>query len=76
MRWNTARFINHSCEPNRESRIVCDRVWLYALRSIQAGEELTCDDWDDAEANLCRCGAPSCMGSIVAAPLSCGGGDS
>ena len=39
--WNMARFINHSCAPNCESRIVRDRVWLYALRTIRAGEELT-----------------------------------
>jgi SET domain-containing protein len=70
VRWNTARFINHSCEPNCESRIVRGRVWLYALRAIQAGEELTYDygySLEDAEANPCRCGAPSCVGYIVAA---------
>jgi SET domain-containing protein len=70
VRWNLARFINHSCEPNCESRIVRDRVWLYALRAIQAGEELTYNygySLDDAEANPCRCGAPSCVGYIVAA---------
>jgi uncharacterized protein len=70
VRWNPARFINHSCEPNCESRIVRDRVWLYALRSIQTGEELTYNygySLDDAEDNLCRCGAPSCVGYIVAA---------
>jgi SET domain-containing protein len=70
VRWNPARFINHSCEPNCESRIVRERVWLYALRLIQAGEELTYNygySLDDAEANPCRCGAPSCVGYIVAA---------
>ena len=70
VRWNPARFINHSCEPSCESRIVRDRVWLYALRSIKSGEELTYDygySLDDAEDNPCRCGAPSCVGYIVAA---------
>ena len=70
VRWNLARFINHSCEPNCESRIVRDRVWLYALRFIKAGEELTYNygySLDDAEDNPCRCGAPSCVGYIVAA---------
>jgi SET domain-containing protein len=68
--WNTARFLNHSCEPNCESRIVRGRVWLYALRSIQAGEELTYNygyGLGDAEANPCHCGAPTCVGYIVAA---------
>jgi SET domain-containing protein len=71
VRGNTARFINHSCEPNCESRIVRGRVWLYALRAIKAGEELTYDygySLEDAEANPCRCGAPSCVGYMVAAP--------
>jgi SET domain-containing protein len=69
--WNTARFLNHSCEPNCESRIVRGRVWLYALRSIQAGEELTYNygyGLGDAEANPCHCEAPTCVGYIVAAP--------
>jgi SET domain-containing protein len=70
VRWNTARFINHSCEPNCESRIVRGRVWLYALRSIKAGEELTYDygySLEDAEANPCCCGAVNCVGYIVGA---------
>ncbi len=69
VRWNTARFLNHSCAPNCESRIVRDRVWIYALPSIQAGEELTYNygyALGDAEANPCRCGAPSCVGYMVA----------
>ena len=67
--WNMARFINHSCAPNCESRIVRDRVWLYALRSIRAGEELTynyCYELDDAEARPCRCGSADCVGVMVA----------
>ncbi|MDH3600189.1 MAG: SET domain-containing protein-lysine N-methyltransferase [Candidatus Tectomicrobia bacterium] len=69
MRWNTARFLNHSCAPNCESRIVQERVWIYALRSIQAGEELTYNygyGLDDAEVDRCRCGAPTCVGYMVA----------
>ena len=69
MRWNMACFINHSCEPNCESRIVRDRVWLYALRSIRAGEELTYNygyELDDADTRPCRCGTASCVGYMVA----------
>jgi uncharacterized protein len=69
VRWNMARFINHSCEPNCESRIVRDRVWLYALRSIRAGEALTYNygyALDDADARPCRCGTASCVGYMVA----------
>lgn len=67
--WNIARFINHNCAPNCESRVVRDQVWLYALRRIWTGEELTYNygyGLDDAESNPCRCGAPTCVGNIVA----------
>jgi SET domain-containing protein len=70
VRGNTARFINHSCEPNCESRIVRGRVWLYALRAIKAGEELTYDygySLEDAAANRCCCGAAICVGYMVGA---------
>ena len=30
--WNPARFINHSCDPNAESDIVDDRVWIDAIK--------------------------------------------
>ncbi len=67
--WNIARFVNHSCAPNCESRVVRDRVWLYALRPIRAGEELTYNygyGLDDAELNPCCCGALTCVGYMVA----------
>lgn len=38
---NKARFINHSCAPNCEIDIKQRRVYIFALRSIQEGEELT-----------------------------------
>jgi hypothetical protein len=69
VRWNMARFINHSCAPNCESRIVRDRVWLYALRSIRAGEELTYNygyELNDTDAKPCRCGSATCVGYMVA----------
>lgn len=46
-----------------------ERVWIYALCSIKAGEELTYNygyGLGDAEGNLCRCGSPSCVGYMVA----------
>ncbi|QHS11053.1 SET domain-containing protein [Sinimarinibacterium sp. NLF-5-8] len=46
---NSARWINHSCEPNCEAVIYehaggdrrCDRIFIVTLRPIEAGEELT-----------------------------------
>ncbi len=40
---NTARFINHSCAPNCEIDLRWKRVFVFALRNIKAGEELTYD---------------------------------
>ncbi|KAJ3364103.1 hypothetical protein GGF31_000598 [Allomyces arbusculus] len=69
---NAARFINHSCEPNCYARIVAPvqgvrRVVIYALRAVQAGEELTYDykfqpEEDVSKRIRCRCGASKCRG--------------
>ena len=40
-RWNTARYINHSCRPNTEVLITGGRIWVWSKRAIKAGEELT-----------------------------------
>ena len=70
---NDARFINHSCAPNCESVTTGDRVWIYALRNIRAGEELTYDynltgEPEDRKAQKrlypCYCGAESCRGTM------------
>jgi len=65
---NEARFINHSCEPNCEAVTQGKRIWIYALRDVERGEELTYDynltgdseDADERSAYECRCGAPGC----------------
>ena len=62
-----AMFINHSCDPNCETKEIKGRVWILSLRDIAAGEELTYDynlyDGDEDEA-LCNCGAPNCRKSM------------
>ena len=66
--WNTARLINHSCDPNCEAWIIGRRIFIYSLREIKAGEELTFDygfDVDCYEDHPCRCGRPGCIGYIV-----------
>jgi SET domain-containing protein len=42
-RSNLARFINHSCHPNAEALISGRRIWIWSIRSIEAGEEITID---------------------------------
>ena len=66
--WNTARLINHSCNPNCEAWIVGRKIIIHALQDIQTGEELTFDygfDVDCYEDHPCLCGASNCMGYIV-----------
>lgn len=65
---NPARYINHSCDPNCEAFVEKGRIWIYAKRAIQAGEELCynygfdADTWED---HPCRCGTERCVGFIV-----------
>lgn len=40
---NFARYINHSCKPNCEPKIVKGRVWIDAVKNIKPGDELTYD---------------------------------
>lgn len=66
--WNTARLINHSCEPNCEAWIDETRIFIHALRTIKKGEELSFDygfDVDTWEDHPCLCGKKACVGHIV-----------
>ena len=40
-RWNTARYINHSCAPNCTIDVHNRRAFIRARRAIAAGEELS-----------------------------------
>jgi SET domain-containing protein len=42
-RWNTARYINHSCRPNCEPNIHKGRAFIHTKRKIKPGEELSYD---------------------------------
>ncbi len=56
-------YINHSCEPNAFMRSAPgDKVLFFALRDIEAGEEITMDYRDPYHpaAGDCRCGSPKC----------------
>lgn len=69
MDWNTARLVNHSCDPNCEAQIDDDlRIWLVATRDIGKGEELSFNygfDLEDYERHPCRCPSPKCVGYIA-----------
>ena len=66
---NLARFINHHCAPNCVVELADGSLWVIASRSIEPGEELTFDyayDLFQYRDYPCSCGAPDCIGYIVA----------
>ncbi len=67
--WNPARFINHSCRPNCEAELASDQVFINASQDIAEGDEVTFNygyDLHEYHEYPCRCGAPECVGFIVA----------
>ena len=68
-KFNTARLINHSCNPNCEVFGSGIKVWVYAMRDIIKGEELSYDygfSFDKDYKNYpCRCGSSKCIGYII-----------
>lgn len=72
---NSARWINHSCNPNCEPVEEGNRLYIHAVRNIKAGEELAYeynlvieDRYTPAIKKLyaCRCGARKCHGTFLA----------
>ena len=68
-KYNTARLINHSCDPNCEVYGAGLKVWVYAIRDIKKGEEVTYDygfGYDEYYKDFpCKCGSKNCVGFIV-----------
>lgn len=72
---NSSRWINHACAPNCEADETDGRVFIKALRALRPGEELfydyglVIDERYTAQLKKqfeCRCGAPSCRGTMLA----------
>lgn len=72
---NDSRFINHSCAPNCEAINERKRIFIEAIKTIPAGTELVYDyqyertddhSAEDEKFYKCRCGAPTCRGTILA----------
>ena len=68
-KFNTARLINHSCDPNCEVTGTGLKIWVYALKDIKKNEELSYDygfSYDeDYKQFPCKCRAKKCVGYIV-----------
>ena len=65
--FGTAMFINHCCEPNCETEEENGRIFVVALRDIEAGEELFYEynlyDSDEVSQD-CYCGRANCRGTM------------
>jgi SET domain-containing protein len=72
---NEARWINHGCDPNCETIDEDGRIFIYALRDIEPGEELFYDYALQIDEPItkkskklyeCLCGSPKCRGTMLA----------
>jgi|TARA_B110000914_G_C15399678_1_gene416527 SET domain-containing protein len=67
--YNTARLINHSCNPNCEVAGKGLKLWIFAIKDIKKGEELSYDYGFGYDENykdyVCKCGSKNCCGYIV-----------
>ena len=68
-KFNTARLINHSCNPNCEVFGVGLKIWVFAMKNIKKGDELSYDygfSFDkDFKKYPCKCRSKNCAGFIV-----------
>ena len=67
--FNTARLINHSCDPNCEVVGKGVKLWIESIKDIKKGEELSYDYGfsfdEDFKDYPCRCNSRDCCGYIV-----------
>ena len=69
---NDAKYINHSCEPNCETDIIKNKIWIKSMKNIKKGEELTYDysyGLEDFQEYHCNCRAENCFGYILDSDL-------
>ena len=68
-KFNIARLINHSCNPNCEVFGEGLKIWVYAMKDIKKGEELSYDYGFSFDENFrefpCNCQSKNCVGFIV-----------
>ncbi len=69
-KYNKARYINHSCDPNCEVDIIRGKIWISSLKNIKKGQELNYDygydfDKDDYKDHKCKCNSRKCIGYII-----------
>ena len=69
-KYNTARLINHSCNPNCDIEIENNEIWVISKKNIRKHQELNYNygyafDTVDVKDHPCKCGAKNCVGYIL-----------
>ena len=71
---NDARWINHCCDPNCQAIEEDNRIFIYAMCDIEAGEELFYDYAMEIDEPIteeskrkfaCHCGTSNCRGTML-----------
>jgi uncharacterized protein len=59
---NQTQYINHSCDPNADAVVIDGSLFIFALREIAPGEEITVDYLNSFEQDrsVCQCLAAAC----------------
>ena len=64
---NQTQYINHSCDPNADAFVIGGSLFIFALREIAPGEEITVDYLNSFEQDqsVCQCRTASCRQRII-----------
>jgi len=64
---NQTQYINHSCDPNADAFVIGGSLFIFALREIAPGEEITVDYLNSFEQDqsVCQCLTASCRQRII-----------
>jgi|SRR4030095_12444319 uncharacterized protein len=64
---NQTQYINHSCDPNADAFVIGGSLFIFALREIAPGEEITVEYLNSFEQDqsVCQCQTASCRQRII-----------
>ena len=64
---NQTQYINHSCDPNADAFVIDGSLFIFAMREIAPGEEITVDYLNSFEQDqsVCQCRTASCRQRII-----------
>ena len=64
---NQTQYINHSCDPNADAFVMGGSLFIFALREIGPGEEITVDYLNSFEQDqsVCQCRTASCRQRLI-----------